>query len=304
MAGVSAPAAIPRAILRQLQVTVAFVIDQVRRIPGARRIERRASLVALAFVLLAVVALIFWGSQRSPQRVSMAGLYAGDLSHMQTWIIVSGELLEENSSSPSHQYALTDASVPDAKLIVSSEVPLPVGQTTVSGTLVGGTGGAQPGFGWVGQLRADPVLAREPDPPWIAIGLVAAAVFLVVGPRTSYPVFFSEEAPRLAPPPRSTTLPVGVLQEGDGLGQDVLPGALALQQGGPIEVRVPGQDTRLLRLHSAYSSVEVGELRRLFDSEPALVVRPATGDLTLTFASNGDRDAAFAVIVANLLRRD
>src|SRR4029453_10428373 len=116
-------------------------------------------------------------SQRSPQRVSMAGLYAGDLSQMQTWIIVSGDLLEEaSSSSPTHQYALTDASVPDAKLIVSSEVPLAAGQTTVSGILVGGTGGAQPGFGWVGQLRADPELAREPDPPWIAIGLVAAAV--------------------------------------------------------------------------------------------------------------------------------
>ena len=141
----------------------------------------------------------------------MADLVAGDLSHLQTWIIVSGDLRDEGSSPPRYRYAMTDAGVPDAKLIVMSEIELPVGEATVSGILVGGTSGAQRGFGWLGQLRADSELAREADPPWIAIALVVLAAFIGIGARTSYPVFVSREVAHL-PEPRPTTLTVGVME--------------------------------------------------------------------------------------------
>jgi hypothetical protein len=289
--------------VRYLQVAFAFLIDQLRRIPGMLQIERRTFWIGLVLVLFAVIAFTVWGSQRTPQRIGMAGLVAGDLSHLQTWIIVSGDVREEGVTSEGHQYAMTDPAVPDAKLIITSDAPLPLGQTTVSGTLVGGTGGAHEGFAWLGQLDADPVLAREPDPPWIAITLVGVAVFMGLGARTTYPVFFAQQVP-LVPDPRPVVLPVGVIPDGPRSSPDVITGELAVKPGEPAVVTLPGQEPQVLRLHSAHSSVAIGELRQISRSDPALVVRPASGDLTLTFASVDERNAAYSVIAGNLLRRD
>lgn len=293
----------PRAIARYFQVGFSFVIEQLRRIPGARQVERRAAWIALGLVFAAVVALAVWGAQRSPQRVSIADLVAGGLSHLQTWIIVSSDLREEGSSPPRYRYAMTDPGLPDAKLMVTSEVELPVGEATVSGILVGGTSGAQPGFGWLGQLRADSELAHEADPPWVAIALVVLAAFIAVAVRTTYPVFFAREVTPLSEP-RQATLTVRVMEGSHGSGKDAVRGALSVGPGAPVELRTPGRESQVLRLHSAHSSVQVGELRWLSDSVPALQLSPATGELTLTFASNNDRDAAYSVIVGDLSRRD
>ncbi len=267
------------------------------------QIERRSFWIGLLLVFVAVIAFTVWGSQRTPQRISMSGLVAGDLSRLQTWIIVTGDVREEGATSAGHQYAMTDPAVPDAKLIVTSDAPLPLGQTTVSGILVGGTSRAHEGFAWIGQLRADPALAREPDPPWIAITVLGAAVFIGLGARTSYPVFFAQAVP-IIPAERSVVLPVWVVPDGPRSSPEVIPAELAVKPRESAELRVPGHEPQVLFLHSAHSSVAVGELRRLSRSDPALVVRPASGDLTLTFASVEDRDAAYAVIYGNLLRRD
>ena len=74
--------------------------------------------------------------------------------------------------------------------------------------------------------------------------------------------------------------------------------------GAPVELRIPGRESQVLRLHSAHSSVQSGELRWLSESVPALLLSPATGELTLTFASNSDRDAAYSVILGDLSRGD
>lgn len=289
--------------MRYPQIAFAFLIDQLRRIPGMLQIERRTFWIGLVLVFAAAIAFTVWGTQRTPQRIGMPGLVAGELSHLQTWIIVSGDIREEGATSAGHQYAMTDPAVPDAKLIITSDSPLPLGETTVSGTLIGGTGGAHEGFAWLGQLRADPVVAREPDPPWIAITLLGVVMFMGLGARTTYPVFIAQDVP-LIPDPRPVVLHVGVVPEGPRSSPEVITGELAVKPGEPAELRIAGREPQVLRLHSAHSSVAIGVLRRLSRSDPAVVVRPATGDLTLTFASVDDRDAAYAVISGNLLRRD
>ena len=289
-----------RSILRFPLVAFAFVVEQLRRVPGARQIERRTPWVVSALMLAALVALSVWMAQRSPQRITFAELVGGDLSRMQTWIIVSGELSAAPVSTTQYRYTLTDPAVPNAILTVESQVELAVGQTTVSGTIVGGASRAQDGFGWVGQLRADSVLAKEPDPPWIAITLAAVALFIGLGSRTFYPRFFRQTSTVVDPETR--TLQVGVRRDwpsSGGNGQ-VVPGTVVLRRGAPVELHV-GSESQQVRLHSAHSSVEAGELRRLFSSEPALILRPSAGEVTVSFASPNDRDAAFAALMADVM---
>ncbi|MGI8928337.1 MAG: hypothetical protein ACR2H0_02555 [Candidatus Limnocylindrales bacterium] len=289
-----------RSILRFPLVLFAFVVDQLRRLPGARQIERRTPWVVSALMLAALVALSVWMAQRSPQRITFPELVAGKLSRMQTWIIVSGELNAAPIPTTQYRYTLTDPAVPNAVLTVESQVELAVGQTTVSGTIVGGASRAQDDFGWVGQLRADSVLAKEPDPPWIAITLAAVGLFIGFGSRTFYPQYF-RRVPRVVDP-ETKTLQVGVRRDwpsSGGNGQ-VVPGTVSLQRGEPVELRL-GSESQQVRLHSAHSSVEAGELHRLFSSEPALILRPSTGQVTVSFASPNDRDAAFAALIADVM---
>lgn len=289
-----------RSILRFPLVLFAFVVEQLRRVPGAREIERRAPWVVSALMLAALVALSVWMAQRSPQRITFAELVAGKLSRMQTWIIVSGELSAAPASTTQYRYTLTDPAVPDAVLIVESQVELDVAQTTVSGTIAGGASRAQDGFGWVGQLRADSVPAKEPDPPWIAITLAAVGLFIGLGSRTFYPKFFRRVPAHLDS--ATTTIQVGLRRDwpsSGGNGQ-VVPSSVVLQRGAPVELRT-GAENQQVRLHSAHSGIEAGELHWLFNSEPALILRPSTGELTVTFATSGDRDTAYAALMVDVL---
>ena len=280
----------------------AAVVDLFRRIPGYRQIEERAALIVVLLMIIAVVLLGIWMAQRSPQRVSMAQLVRGDVSAMQSWIIVTGDVALEQSSGPQQRYVLTDAGVANARLIITSDVPISVGRATVSGTLVGGNRGTQGDFLWLGQLRADSVLAREPDPPWGAMAAAAVALFIGFGSRTSYPMFFRQ-------PPRASgalpaTVPVGVRRAWPPFSTEGVAGTLSLPPGGrPVELALPGQSSEAVRLYSARSSVETGVLRRLGDSEPAMLVRATGGELTLTFANAQHRDAALAGLVADAQRR-
>jgi len=291
---------VSRSVLTAPLLAFAFVIERLRGVPGARWVDRRAPWIVALLLLGAAVALAVWMAQRSPERVSMADLAAGSLSHMQSWVIVSGDLAASASSADGdYRYNLTDPGVPDARIVVYSSVELPEGPGTVSGTLLGGSSPRQPGFGWVGQLRADAFLAREPDPPWIAIGLAALALVIGAGHRTSYPMFFGQ-------PPRemkATPLSMDVAVRRDWpFDQHVVPASLAWQPGAPVGLNFGDGRPVSLRLHSAHSGVDAGELRTLRNSQPALIVRPAMGDMALTFKATDQRDAVYAALMADVAR--
>ena len=279
----------------------AFVVDRLRRLPVIGVLEKHSTLVASVLLLAALIAMGAWLSQRSPQRVTMADLVSGNLSSLQSWIIVSGDLQQAATASGNGlRYNLTDPQVPNATLTVFSIAPLATGPTTVSGTLVGGRQAATLGFAWVGQMRADSTLAQEPGPPWLAGSLAGLAALWVIAGRTPYPVFFGSGSPTavaLSAKPRSLNVRVRAERElSDG---QVVDGVLRLNVDGPVELRTPDFGSQELRLHSARTSLEVGELRSLNASQPALIVRPSTGELTISFADAEDRDAAVAALVAD-----
>lgn len=287
-------------VLRIPLVAFAYLIEQLRHLPGARWVERHANVVVAVLLLAAFLVVAVSMAQRSPQRISLAELVHGDLAPMQTWIIVSGDLEGQDAQTSTYRYNLTDPAVPDGTLVVFSQDPLPKGHVTVSGTLIGGATRAVAGFAWLGQLRADPVLAREPDPPWAGIAMAAVGLFIAFGSRTSYPMFFREAAADRAP--RRATLPVGVRREWPPTPQPAVPGTVVLQTGQPIELRAQGAEPQRLRIHSAHSSVEVGALCWLSEAEPVLVVRPAAGDIVLSFNSADERDDALAALLADARR--
>jgi hypothetical protein len=64
-----------------------------------------------------------------------------------------------------------------------------------------------------------------------------------------------------------------------------------------VQLHFADGETREVRLHTANSSVAVRRLHWLSHSEPVLVLRPASGDYTISFASADDRDAARAALV-------
>ena len=265
-------------------------------------LQKHSALVATVLFVAAFISLGVWLSQRSPQRVTMADLVAGNLSSLQSWIIVTGDLQQAATASENGlRYNLTDPEVPNATLTVFSTAPLATGLTTVSGTLIGGRQAATLGYAWVGQMRADSMLAEEPGPPWLAGSLAGLAALWVIAGRTPYPVFFGSRsttaAARESAKPRS--LNVRVRAERELSDAQVVDGVLRLNAEGPVELRTPDFGNQQLRLHSAKTSLEVGELRSLKASQPALIVRPSTGELTISFANAADRDAAVAALVAD-----
>jgi hypothetical protein len=54
-----------------------------------------------------------------------------------------------------------------------------------------------------------------------------------------------------------------------------------------------------LRLHSVHTGADVGELRDLSSSVPAMRLRQSTDELTMSFQSTADRDAAAAALRAD-----
>jgi hypothetical protein len=277
-------------------VAFAYLVDRLRRVPGARWVESHVAWVIGVLLVVALVALVFWGSQRSPVRISIAGLAAGQLSDMQSWIIVSGDLERDPLFPARLRYVLTDADVPNAKMVVTSDVELATGQTTISGILVGGRLPSPTGQRWVGQMEADAELAREPDPPWITLGLTAAAVLLGLAGRTSYPLFLRRGRPRATT--GGARFPVGVRSGSRAVESDLEVAMFVTRADAPVELHVPGSEPRPLLFHSALTSIEVGDLHRLSSSQPALVVHTTTDELTIGFATTSDRDAAHAALVA------
>ena len=286
--------------LRTPTVAFSFAVEKLRRLPGARFVQDHPTLVIGTLVVAGALVLAAWAATRSPQRVSMADLTAGSLAPLQTWIIVSGDMRPVDNSRPGQfRYTLTDPNIPDATLTVTSPTELPADQNTVSGTLLGGDAPQRDGFAWTGQLLADTELAREPDPPWLAIGLFALAGLVGVAARTSYPTFFKE-----APAPagvRQRSIHARVRREFHP-DDDWVGATLATHPGEPVVVHIPGEPPRTIRLHSAHSGADAGVLRTLSSSDPALVVRLSTGELLFLFATEEQRDAVYAALIADATR--
>lgn len=287
-------------ILRFPLVAFAYLVDVLRRVPGGRVIERHITLVVSVLMVAAGLTLFAWGGQKSPQRIDLASLANGQLSYMQSWIIISGQLGSESIGVSEYRYRLTDPAAPNAELIVDSTIQLPTGQTTLSGSYVGTREPLGGDFRWIGHMRADVELAKEQDPPWIPFGFTVVAVLFAVGSRTSYPALF-HQTPR-AQPARSVFVPVGVRRGLRGEAGPESPGSLVIAPQAPVELRQRDHDPLQLRLHSLHTSLEAVELRRLSSAQPGLLVHLPSAELTLSFASDDDRDSAHAALTADAKR--
>ena len=74
--------------------------------------------------------------------------------------------------------------------------------------------------------------------------------------------------------------------------------SFASAEPGAADLSIAGARPMPVRLHSAFTNVDVGVLSRLRGADPALRVRSDNDDLTLTFASRRERDSAFAALGA------
>jgi hypothetical protein len=283
----------------------AFGVDRLRRLPGARFVAPFTKWIPRLLFVAAVVLTLLWAAEASPQRISLADLAAGKLGQFQSWIIVSGELADETGSAGSeHAYRLTDPAAPNAHLDVRSPTVQSLGWTTLSGRFEGGRDGVPEGYIWSARLNADPVLAGELPPPWIAIGLAGLAIVIILARRSRYPIFVSE--PPMDVPPALRALRVTVRRDAAGLAATPAAATLAFHDSEPGAARLSITGTRPMpvRLHSAFTRVDVGRIRTLTSSQPALRVRSEADDLVLVFASPRERDATFAALQAETqLRR-
>ena len=260
---------------------------------------RRGSLVAALLVVGAILAFMLWAATVAPQRVGMADLVSGKLSTMQSWIAISGELSGgEARNAGGYRYELVDPAVPNATMNVYSDVQLPLGATTISGTFGGPREPAPVGYRWIGTLHADPVFVPEPGPPWASILMLGGAVLLVGAGRVSYPMFFSQTPASQAP--RSATIPVRIRRGPLPEAGDATPAELLVHAGrtGRAAHRARARRsscgfTRSIPAH------EAGELRLLTGAEPALRVRHATDDLTISFRTHEERDTVYAALIAD-----
>jgi hypothetical protein len=289
-------------ILRGPWLLFAFLVERLLRLPGSRFLARFLPAATRLMIVGAIAVLLLWMAEASPQRMTLADLRSGQLSRLQSWIIVSGELGEEPGTNPeSRQYRLTDPRTPNAYLIVRSERDLPLGPTTISGRILGGRDGVPEGYTWTARLNADPVLAQELPPPLTAIGLLGLALLIFVARRSTYPMFINE-LPEAGPPARSGLRVTAHFEPEDAAARNVArdaAGTLGFDrpEGAALgDLRIGSGRSIPVRLNSTYTTVDVGRLQSLRRGEPALRVRAGDDDVTLGFASRRDRDAAYAAL--------
>ncbi len=286
-----------RHLLRRPIVAFAAAADRIRRLPGSSRWGGGGRFLGPLLLVAAVIAFVAWGATPAPQRISLEDLSHGKLSPMQSWVIVSGVLREESSLVPGQlEYRLTDRATPDASLIVYSDLPLATGPTTISGSLQGGRDQSYDLRPWVGTLIADPTLARELPPPWLAIALLVAAVLVIAARRTRYPVFFpgGGGTARQA----GATVDVEIRRQGVIGSSEPSRGRLtvSLDPEPRVSLGEAGGRQTDLRIHSQYTNARAGDLEGVGWWRPAILMRQPTDDLLLVFGSEADRDLVYATV--------
>ncbi len=284
--------------LRVPLVAYGYIVERLRHVPILGSVLRRGSLVAALLVVGAILAFMLWAATVAPQRVGMADLVSGKLSTMQSWIAISGELSGgEPRNAGGYRYELVDPAVTNATMNVYSDVQLPLGAATISGTFGGPREPAPVGYRWIGTLHADPVFVPEPGPPWASILMLGGAMLLVGAGRVSYPRFFNQTPASRAP--RSATIPVRIRRGPLPEAGDATQAELLVHTDAPVELRIGQGEARQLRIHSVHTGAQAGELRLLTGAEPALRVRHATDDLTISFRTHEERDTAYAALIAD-----
>ena len=290
------PAGPVRVVARAIIVLLSFILEPIRRLtssPGGARWQRW---IAPALLLAAAVVFVRWGAEPSPEQISLADLAAGKLSQTQTWIVVSGNLSEAPADALSdHVYDLADPSAPQARMLVRSDRPWPLGAATISGQLNGGQ--LQPdGVTWLGQMQADDLFVPEAPPPLAAMALALAGILVFVARHTSYPVYFSEQATGTVgtrgPVPVTVTRLAGRPIDAN-LSAVLEPGAY----GAPASLVVAGMEPFRLIFHSPTTGIDVGALWSVGQSVPVLRVRTPAINATMAFASRAERDGAFVALI-------
>jgi hypothetical protein len=287
------------AVLRFPWLLFAAGVERLRRMPMAMRFGRSVRFLPRILLVVAIVVVARWATEVSPERISLADLVAGKLAPSQSWIIITGDLSDEpGSTGPLHQYRLTDPAVPNAQLFVQSTVAQSLGRTTISGRTQGGHFGVPAGYAWSAQLDADAALAEELPGPWPAAVLGALAMLIVLARRSRYPMFSGDAPSDFAP--ATAAVRVTASSESGRLGRATIRATLSFtgDQPGAADLRIGSGRPLPVRLHSAFSTVDVGVVHRLSGSAPALRVKAGDDDLTLAFASTRERDAAFAALSA------
>ncbi len=291
-------------IVRLPQVALAALIEWLRHVPGAAALGRIVPWLAGLLVLSGAVALLIWMGQPSPERISLADLAGGKLPRLQSWIIVTGDIVDTGLTEPGTSiYRLTHPDAPNAYLLVHSQRPLEEGRITVSGRIEGGREPVPPGYAWSARLDADSSLATELPPPWAAALLAAAGILLLAARGSAYPVF-TRESPGRTRLVRGS-LRVGVIRESAPASEPAAPATLRVGLGGPAPVvlEAAGAAPMAVPVHSAYTSVEVGMLRRVRGASPALRVRVPAEDLTMTFSTREERDWVYEALTAEARAR-
>jgi hypothetical protein len=289
-------------VLRVPWLLFALLVEQARRLPGARVVARFLPAAARLMVAAAIVLLLLWMAEASPQRMTIGELAAGQLSRFQSWIIVSGDLADEPGATPeSHQYRLTDAATPNAWIVVRAPHALPLGPTTLSGHILGGRDGVPAGYHWTAPMEADAVVASELPPPSAAFVLIGVAILVFVARRAHYPLFVNEPPAEIAPARSGLQVTAHFHPEdaaARGLPRDSR-GTIRFDTGraaGVAELRLSSVAPLPIRLNSTYTTIDVGRLQAIRGAEPALRTRVADDDVLVGFASRADRDAAYAAL--------
>jgi hypothetical protein len=279
-------------------LVILFSVDKLRHLPGARFLGRFVPWLAAFLIAGSAILLAAYMSERSPQRVSLADLASHRQPASQHWFIVSGDLQVEQAVEGSYRYILTDPATLHAYLIVNSTVPLPVGQTTVSGRIDGFIPPQPPGEDWYADIRADLQLAIERPPPWSAILLVLTGLAILAGIRSPYPMFVVRHAQRVAQATGSRQ--VFVRPDAEHPGDGVMEGVLHLDvaAGFAPELTIDNRRSVLVRVHSRLTSLRIGELRTLTTRQPVIRVLSASGDMYLGFRSPIERDAVVATLLS------
>ncbi len=283
-------------ILRLPVLAFGAAVARLRRLPGAAPVARFASVGIALLLILAFLAFVVWGLERAPQRVALTDLASGALSPMQSWIIISGHMEAQESRIAAFGYSLTDPAAPNASMTVYSEVELPLGPATVSGTFLGPREQVPPGHRWIGQMRADEIQVGDQPPPWPAILLGLTALTAYAARRVRYPMFVGRVPRRAAS--RSMDVPVGVWRGALSGGLPVR-GRLRVEPDTTVTLRTDDGQTQQLRLHSVHTGAEVGRLHYVSSALPALRVRQSTDELTITFDDTTQRDGAAAALIAD-----